>query len=183
LIYLGIERSTFEGQSLAVSLDDIDGEISKVLVIELLVFFTFTSLDALTFFFFAFFIELRRSGLESDLDGDVTDLLGQFDGVFFNGVSQSEVVGVEEFLQKKRLESSGKRDYLDGFVVGVVFFFELDFSSDGLGELLLALVDSGDFRGSHSSEESVGDLLVSENLVESGLKSGGKDLGQHVLWI
>jgi len=72
---------------------------------------------------------------------------------------------------------------LDAFVVGVVFFFELDFSSEGLGELLFTLVDSGDFTGSHSSEESVGDLLALEDLVESRLKSSSKDLGQHLFWI
>ena len=81
------------------------------------------------------------------------------------------------------IRTNGEKEYLDAFVVGVVFFFELDFSGDGLGELLFTLVDSGNFTGSHSSEESVGDLLVLENLVESRLKSSSEDLGQHLLWI
>jgi len=98
-IYLAVEGSAFESQRFTVGLDNIDGEISKVLIIELLVFFFLTSLDSLTFFFFVFFTELRGSGLESNLDGDVTNLLGQFDGVFFSDVSQSETILVQEFLK------------------------------------------------------------------------------------
>jgi len=70
---------------------------------------------------------------------------------------------------------------LDAFVIGVVFFFEFDFSGDGLGELLFTLIDSGNFAGGHGSEEGLGHLLVLEDLVESRLKSSGEDLGQHLL--